>query len=86
MSASTELPIIVCADRQLNKGESYVVYAEKNGWLNLGGDQWIKNNTEYIKFEKRSFVSSIAGKRVVSKVDNLRFYDSASWQELLILD
>ena len=67
--------------RQLNKGESYVVYAEKNSWLNLGGDQWIKNNTEYIKFEKRSFVSSIAGKRVVSKVDNLRSYDSASWQD-----
>ncbi|MDC2867552.1 N-acetylmuramoyl-L-alanine amidase [Bacillus sp. BP-3] len=67
--------------RQLNKGESYVVYAERNGWLNLGGDQWIKNNTDYIKFEKKSFVSSVAGKRVVSKVDNLRFYDSASWQD-----
>ncbi|MFP3607197.1 N-acetylmuramoyl-L-alanine amidase family protein, partial [Paraburkholderia sp. SIMBA_053] len=25
--------------------------------------------------------SSIVGKRVISKVDNLRFYDSASWQD-----
>lgn len=25
--------------------------------------------------------SSIVGKRVVSKLDNLRFYDSASWQD-----
>ncbi|MBG9510698.1 N-acetylmuramoyl-L-alanine amidase, partial [Bacillus thuringiensis] len=29
--------------RQLNKPESYIVWAEKDGWLNLGGDQWIKN-------------------------------------------
>ncbi|MBJ6950016.1 hypothetical protein JG666_22380, partial [Vibrio cholerae] len=28
---------------QLNKPESYIVWAEKDGWLNLGGEQWIKN-------------------------------------------
>ncbi|PFE37842.1 N-acetylmuramoyl-L-alanine amidase, partial [Bacillus thuringiensis] len=28
--------------RQLNKPESYIVWAEKDGWLNLGGDQWVK--------------------------------------------
>ncbi|EJQ55115.1 hypothetical protein IEU_05569 [Bacillus mycoides] len=34
-----------------------------------------------MKFNKKSTVdSSIVGKRVVSKVDNLRFYDSPSWQ------
>ncbi|PEU80079.1 N-acetylmuramoyl-L-alanine amidase [Bacillus cereus] len=68
--------------RQLNKPEAYVVWAEKDDWLNLGGEQWIKNNPSYVKFNKKSTVdSSIVGKRVVSKVDNLRFYDSTSWQD-----
>ncbi|MCS3600160.1 N-acetylmuramoyl-L-alanine amidase [Bacillus sp. JUb91] len=68
--------------RQLNKPESYVVWAEKDGWLNLGGDQWIKNDSSYVKFNKKSTVdSSIVGKRVVSKVNNLRFYDAPSWQD-----
>ncbi len=68
--------------RQLNKPESYVVWAEKDGWLNLGGEQWVKNDPSYVKFSKKSTVdSSIVGKRVLSKVDNLRFYDSASWQD-----
>ncbi|HDR7617044.1 TPA: N-acetylmuramoyl-L-alanine amidase [Bacillus mycoides] len=69
--------------RQLNKPESYIVWGEKDGWLNLGGEQWIKNDSSYVKFSKKSTVdSSIVGKRVVSKVDNLRFYDSASWQDI----
>ncbi|MBJ8042282.1 MULTISPECIES: N-acetylmuramoyl-L-alanine amidase [Bacillus] len=68
--------------RQLNKPESYIVWAEKDGWLNLGGDQWIKNDPSYVKFNKKSTVdSSIVGKRVVSKVNNLRFYDAPSWQD-----
>lgn len=68
--------------RQLNKPESYVVWAEKDGWLNLGGEQWVKNDPSYIKFSKKSTVdSSIVGKRVVSKVNNLRFYDAPSWQD-----
>ncbi|HEK9103340.1 TPA: N-acetylmuramoyl-L-alanine amidase [Bacillus pseudomycoides] len=68
--------------RQLNKPEAYVVWAEKDGWLNLGGEQWVKYNPSYVKFDKKSTVdSSIVGKRVVSKVDNLRFYDSPSWQD-----
>ncbi|UYO18736.1 N-acetylmuramoyl-L-alanine amidase [Bacillus sp. 41-22] len=68
--------------RQLNKPESYVVWAEKDGWLNLGGEQWIKNDLSYVKFNKKSTVdSSIVGKRVVSKVNNLRFYDAPSWQD-----
>ncbi|MGW6151502.1 N-acetylmuramoyl-L-alanine amidase [Bacillus mycoides] len=67
---------------QLNKPEAYVVWAEKDGWLNLGGEQWIKNDPSYVKFEKKSTVdSSIVGKRVVSKVNNLRFYDAPSWQD-----
>ncbi|PGT74072.1 N-acetylmuramoyl-L-alanine amidase [Bacillus cereus] len=68
--------------RQLNKPEAYVVWAEKDGWLNLGGEQWIKNDPSYVKFNKKSTVdSSIVGKRVVSKVNNLRFYDAPSWQD-----
>ncbi|QUG84010.1 N-acetylmuramoyl-L-alanine amidase [Bacillus nitratireducens] len=67
--------------RQLNKPESYIVWGEKDGWLNLGGDQWVYNNPSYIKFEKKEVVSPLAGKRVVSKVNNLRFYDAPSWQD-----
>ncbi|PDY48437.1 N-acetylmuramoyl-L-alanine amidase [Bacillus pseudomycoides] len=67
--------------RQLNKPESYKVWGEKDGWLNLGGNQWVYNNPSYIKFEKKKPVNPIAGKRVVAKVDNLRFYDSPSWQD-----
>ncbi|HHT7085707.1 TPA: N-acetylmuramoyl-L-alanine amidase [Bacillus cereus] len=67
---------------QLNKPESYIVWAEKDGWLNLGGEQWIKNDPSYVKFSKKSTVdASIVGKRVVSKVNNLRFYDDPSWQD-----
>ncbi|MEK9549421.1 N-acetylmuramoyl-L-alanine amidase [Bacillus thuringiensis] len=68
--------------RQLNKPESYIVWGEKDGWLNLGGEQWIKNDSSYVKFSKKSTVdSSVVGKRVVSKVNNLRFYDAPSWQD-----
>ncbi|PFZ02579.1 N-acetylmuramoyl-L-alanine amidase [Bacillus pseudomycoides] len=42
---------------------------------------YVYNNPSYIKFEKKEPVNPIAGKRVVSKVDNLRFYDSPSWQD-----
>ncbi|HDR7791077.1 N-acetylmuramoyl-L-alanine amidase [Bacillus cereus] len=68
--------------RQLGKGESYEVWGQSNGWLNLGGNQWIKNDPSYVKFNKKSTVdSSIVGKRVISKVNNLRFYDAPSWQD-----
>ncbi|MGH0667122.1 N-acetylmuramoyl-L-alanine amidase [Bacillus paranthracis] len=68
--------------RQLNKPESYIVWGEKDGWLNLGNKQWIKNDPSYVKYSKKSTVdSSIVGKRVVSKVNNLRFYDTPSWQD-----
>lgn len=67
---------------QLNKPKPYIVWVEKGGWLNLGGDQWIKNDSSYVKFNKKSTVdSSIVGKRVISKVNNLRFYDASSWQD-----
>ncbi|MCQ6284542.1 N-acetylmuramoyl-L-alanine amidase [Bacillus cereus] len=67
--------------RELNKPEAYQVWGEKDGWLNLGGEQWVKYNPEYIRFERKQSVNQIEGKRVASKVDNLRFYNSPSWQD-----
>ncbi|KFM98630.1 n-acetylmuramoyl-L-alanine amidase family 2 [Bacillus clarus] len=69
--------------RQLNKPAGYVVWAEKDGWLNLGREQWIKYDSSYIKFDKKSTVDSfIVGKRVVFEVNSLRFYDSPFWQDI----
>ncbi|PHE84559.1 N-acetylmuramoyl-L-alanine amidase, partial [Bacillus toyonensis] len=60
--------------RKLQKGESYKVWGKVGNWLNLGGNQWIYNDPSYVKFNKKCTVdSSIVGKRVVSKVNNLRF-------------
>ena len=36
--------------RQLNSPESYLVYINENGWLNLGGKQWVYNDPSYIKY------------------------------------
>ncbi|MHA4261725.1 SH3 domain-containing protein [Bacillus cereus] len=36
--------------RQLGKRESYKVFGQSNGWLNLGGDQWIYNDPSYIRY------------------------------------
>ncbi|MCQ6344261.1 N-acetylmuramoyl-L-alanine amidase [Bacillus cereus] len=43
----------------------------------------MKYNPAYIRFEKSKMVNEMnwIGKRVVAKVDNLRFYDSPSWQD-----
>jgi len=65
--------------RKLQKGESYKVWGKVGNWLNLGGNQWIYNDTSYIRYKEESL--SVEGKRVVSKVNNLRFYDSPSWQD-----
>ena len=54
--------------RQLNQPEAYQVWGEKDGWFNLGGEQWVKYNPAYIRFEKQESVNSVVGKRVVSKV------------------
>jgi len=36
--------------RQLGKEESYKVFGQSNGWLNLGGDQWVYNDPSYIRY------------------------------------
>ncbi|WP_017149713.1 N-acetylmuramoyl-L-alanine amidase [Bacillus bingmayongensis] len=38
--------------RQLNAPESYVVYQESNGWLDLGAGQWVYNDPSYIDYVK----------------------------------
>lgn len=36
--------------RQLGKGEPYQVFGESNGWLTLGGEQWVYNDPSYINY------------------------------------
>ncbi|PFJ01680.1 sporulation protein [Bacillus cereus] len=38
--------------RKLNNPESYLVYMNQNGWLNLGGNQWVYNDPSYIKYKQ----------------------------------
>ncbi|KIP25668.1 N-acetylmuramoyl-L-alanine amidase [Bacillus thuringiensis] len=65
--------------RKLQKGESYKVWGKVGNWLNLGGNQWVYNDSSYIRYKEES--SSVEGKRVVSKVNDLRFYSKASWAD-----
>ncbi|KOS25483.1 acetylmuramoyl-L-alanine amidase [Bacillus anthracis] len=44
--------------RQLGKGESYEVWGQSNGWLNLGGNQWIYNDSSYIRYTGESTPTS----------------------------
>ncbi|OOR27572.1 N-acetylmuramoyl-L-alanine amidase [Bacillus wiedmannii] len=66
--------------RKLQKGEAYKVWGKLGNWLNLGGNQWIYYNSSYIRYNGME-ASTVAGKRVISKVNNLRFYESPSWQD-----
>ncbi|MGE0976255.1 N-acetylmuramoyl-L-alanine amidase [Bacillus cereus] len=65
--------------RKLQKGEVYKVWGKVGNWLNLGGNQWVYNDSAYIRYKEES--SSVEGKRVVSKVNDLRFYSKASWAD-----
>ncbi|AZR78245.1 N-acetylmuramoyl-L-alanine amidase [Bacillus thuringiensis] len=67
--------------RKLNAPENYLVWGRSGGWLNLGGDQWVYENTEWLRFEAdgQSSATSVVNKRVVSKVKGLRFYSRPSW-------
>ncbi|PGO26429.1 N-acetylmuramoyl-L-alanine amidase [Bacillus cereus] len=66
--------------RKLQKGETYKVGRKVGNWLDLGGNQWIYYDSSYIQYNGTG-ASTVAGKRVISKVDNLRFYESPSWQD-----
>lgn len=63
--------------RQLNAPESYIVWAEKDGWLNLGGDQWIKYDGSYMNYVKNS--APEVGKLAVVKVNGLWVYNAPDW-------
>ncbi|HHT7155580.1 N-acetylmuramoyl-L-alanine amidase [Bacillus thuringiensis] len=63
--------------RKLQKGEAYKVWGKVGNWLNLGGNQWVYNDSSYIRYKEES--SSVEGKRVFSKVNDLRFYSKPSW-------
>lgn len=65
--------------RKLQKSEAYKVWCKVGNWLNLGGNQWVYNDSSYIRY-KGEF-SSVEGKRAVSKVNDLRFYSKASWAD-----
>ncbi|WP_033716124.1 N-acetylmuramoyl-L-alanine amidase [Bacillus mycoides] len=66
--------------RKLQKGETYKVGGKVGNWLNIGGNQWIYYDSSYIRYDGEE-ASTIAGKRAISKVNNLRFYESPSWQD-----
>ncbi|MGN4945230.1 N-acetylmuramoyl-L-alanine amidase [Bacillus cereus group sp. MYBK104-1] len=72
--------------RKLQKGEAYKVFAESNGWLNLGGDQWIKYDSSYIRYDKGNVNENtkVVGKRVVSKVNDLNYYTKATWDKAYV--
>ncbi|PEM25122.1 N-acetylmuramoyl-L-alanine amidase [Bacillus wiedmannii] len=70
--------------RKLQKEEAYKVWGKLGNWLNLGGNQWIYYDSSYIRYNGTE-TSTVAGKRVVSKVDNLRFYESPSWQDKYVV-
>ncbi|MEH7463819.1 GH25 family lysozyme [Bacillus thuringiensis] len=61
--------------RKLRKGDSYKVWEREGDWLNLGGSQWVYYDSSYIHFED----TSIAGKRVESKVSSLNYRNRPSW-------
>ncbi|MCM0006110.1 N-acetylmuramoyl-L-alanine amidase [Bacillus paranthracis] len=63
--------------RYLNAPENYIVWAEKDGWLNLGGDQWVYGDPSYTRFARRQ--TSNVGKLVVVDAEELWVYSSADW-------
>ncbi|MGH0945625.1 N-acetylmuramoyl-L-alanine amidase [Bacillus mycoides] len=65
--------------RKLQKGEDYKIWVKSGSWLNLGGNQWIFYDSSYI-YSNETEASTVFGKRVISKVENLYFYDAPSWQ------
>ncbi|WP_283748782.1 SH3 domain-containing protein, partial [Bacillus cereus] len=66
--------------RKLQKGETYKVGKKVGDWLDIGSNQWIYYDSSYIRY-KGMDASTLVGKKVISKVDNLRFYESLSWQD-----
>ncbi|MEK4578266.1 N-acetylmuramoyl-L-alanine amidase [Bacillus sp. FSL R12-0074] len=66
--------------RKLQKGESYKVWGRLGNWLNVGGNQWIYNDSSYIRYDSGQD-ASVVGKRVESKVNSLNYYDRPTWNK-----
>ncbi|MGH1256655.1 MULTISPECIES: N-acetylmuramoyl-L-alanine amidase [Bacillus] len=64
--------------RKLQKNESYKVWGKLGNWLNVGGNQWIYNDSSYIRYNSGQDVS-VVGKRIESKVNSLNYYDRPTW-------
>ncbi|MEJ9193485.1 N-acetylmuramoyl-L-alanine amidase [Bacillus cereus] len=64
--------------RKLNKPESYIVWEEREGWLNVG-NSWIKYDPSYIFFARRH--KSNVGRLVVVNTKELWVYGSADWND-----
>ncbi|PNK40065.1 N-acetylmuramoyl-L-alanine amidase, partial [Bacillus thuringiensis] len=62
--------------RKLNEPESYIVWEERDGWLNLG-NSWVKYDSSYIYFARRK--TSNVGRLVVVDANELWVYGSADW-------
>ncbi|MED3216886.1 N-acetylmuramoyl-L-alanine amidase [Bacillus thuringiensis] len=62
--------------RKLNKPESYIVWEERDGWLNLG-NSWVRYDPSYIYFARRK--TSNVGRLVVVGTNELWVYGSADW-------
>ncbi|MGN4822193.1 N-acetylmuramoyl-L-alanine amidase [Bacillus cereus group sp. MYBK139-2] len=62
--------------RKLNSPESYVVWAEQDGWLNVG-NSWVYGDPSYTRFARRQ--TSNVGKLVVVDAEELWVYSSADW-------
>ncbi|MDF9612821.1 N-acetylmuramoyl-L-alanine amidase [Bacillus cereus] len=64
--------------RKLNKPETYIVWEEREGWLNVG-NSWIKYDPSYIFFARRH--TSNVGRLVVVDTNELWVYGSADWND-----
>ncbi|MEB8649976.1 N-acetylmuramoyl-L-alanine amidase [Bacillus cereus] len=64
--------------RKLNKTESYIVWEERDGWLNVG-NSWVKYDSSYIFFARRHM--SNVDRLVVVDTNELWVYGSADWND-----
>ncbi|EPC8410995.1 N-acetylmuramoyl-L-alanine amidase [Bacillus thuringiensis] len=62
--------------RKLNAPESYVVWAEQDGWLNVG-NSWVYGDPSYTRFARRQ--TSNVGKLVIVDAPELWVYSAPDW-------
>lgn len=62
--------------RKLNAPENYIVWEERDGWLNVGGS-WVYGDPSYTNFARRQ--TSNVGKLVVVDAPELWVYSAPDW-------